>query len=117
LGRIYLQLGDVEKAEKAFKQALQVNRDSYVSMLELSEIFYLRQQIPAATQLYQQYVTAVGQNNQGARALWLGIRLARANGEDMNKQVLVNQLRALFPDSQEYQRYLQLQYSTEAVWK
>ncbi len=117
LGRIYLQLGDVEKAEKAFKQALQVNRDSYVSMLELSEIFYLRQQIPAATQLYQQYVTAVGQNNQGARALWLGIRLGRANGEDMNKQVLVNQLRALFPDSQEYQRYLQLQYSTEAVWK
>ncbi|SSQ43106.1 type 4 fimbrial biogenesis protein [Acinetobacter baumannii] len=32
-------------------------------------------------------------------------------------QVLVNQLRALFPESPEYQRYLQLQYSTEAVWK
>lgn len=117
LGRIYLKLGDMANAEKAFKQALQVNRDSYISMLELSEIFYLRQQTPAASQLYEQYVRVVGQKNQGARALWIGIRLARANGDDMGRQVLVNQLRALFPESQEYQRYLQLQYSTEAVWK
>ena len=117
LGRIYLKLGDVTNAEKAFKQALQANRDSAISMLELSEIFYLRQQIPQASQLYQQYVRGVGSKNQGARALWIGIRLARANGEEMTRKVLVNQLRALFPDSQEYQRYLQLQYNTEAVWK
>lgn len=58
-----------------------------------------------------------GKKNQGARALWIGIRLARANGDQLGTQVLVNQLRALFPNSQEYQRYLQLQYSTEAVWK
>ncbi len=117
LGRIYLKLGNVANAEKTFKQALQANRDSSISMLELAEIFYLRQQIPAATQLYEQYVRRVGQKNQGARALWIGIRIARANDDKMGTQVLVNQLRALFPDSQEYQRYLQLQHSTEAVWK
>lgn len=39
LGRIYVLLGDRVNAEKSFKQALQANRDSYVSMLELSEIF------------------------------------------------------------------------------
>ena len=117
LGRIYLKLDDTANAEKSFKQALQVNPNSYVSMLELSEIFYLRQQIPAATQLYEQFVRLVGQKNQSARALWIGIRIARANGDQMGMQVLVNQLRALFPDSQEYTRYLQLQYSTEAVWK
>ncbi|MGM7310808.1 type IV pilus biogenesis/stability protein PilW, partial [Acinetobacter baumannii] len=44
-------------------------------------------------------------------------RQARANADKMGMQVLVNQLRALFPESPEYQRYLQLQYSTEAVWK
>ncbi|OTG85229.1 type IV pilus biogenesis/stability protein PilW [Acinetobacter sp. ANC 4648] len=117
LGRIYLKLGDVTNAEKTFKQALKVNRDSIVSMIELSELFYLQQNIPAASQLYEQYVRLVGQNNQGARALWIGIRIARANGDNMGMQVLVNQLRALFPESQEYQRYLQLQYNTEAVWK
>ncbi|WP_180093371.1 MULTISPECIES: type IV pilus biogenesis/stability protein PilW [unclassified Acinetobacter] len=117
LGRIYLKVGDVANAEKSFKQALQANRDSYVSMLELSEIFYLNQQFPAATQMYEQFVRAVGQKNQGARALWIGIRTARANGDNLGMQVLVNQLRALFPESPEYQRYLQLQYSTEAVWK
>ena len=117
VGRIYLKLGDMSNAEKSFKQALQVNRDSYISMLELSEIFYLKQQTAAATQFYEQFVRGVGQKNQGARALWIGIRNARANSDTMGMQALVNQLRALFPESPEYQRYLQLQYSTEAVWK
>jgi type IV pilus assembly protein PilF len=117
LGRTYMMLGDVANAEKTFKQALQVNRSSTISMLELSEIFYLQQNNVAARQLYEQYVRLVGQQNQRARALWIGIRVARANNDQMGMQVLVNQLRALFPTSQEYQRYLQLQYTTEAVWK
>jgi len=104
-------------AEKSFNQGLQANRDSYISMLELAEIFYLNQQFPAASKMYEQFVRVVGQKNQSARALWIGIRTARANGDQLGMQVLVNQLRALFPESQEYQRYLQLQYSTEAVWK
>jgi type IV pilus assembly protein PilF len=45
LGRIYLKVGDVANAEKAFKQALQVNRNSIISMLELAEIFYLQQKM------------------------------------------------------------------------
>ncbi|KAA5648827.1 tetratricopeptide repeat protein, partial [Klebsiella pneumoniae] len=87
LGRIYLKLGDIASAEKTFKQALLANRDSYISMLELAEIFYLQQQIPAATQMYEQYVRTVGQKNQGARALWIGLRVARANADKMGMQV------------------------------
>ena len=117
MGRSYLKLNDVANAEKSFNQALQANRDSYISMLELAELAYLKQDFPAATRMYEQFVRVVGQKNQNARALWVGIRLARADGDQMGVQVLVNQLRALFPESQEYQRYLQLQYSTEAVWK
>lgn len=117
LGRIHLLLNDVDAAEQAFKQALQANRGSVVSMLELSEIFYLRQQNDTASQAYEQYVRSVGQQKQGARGLWIGIRIARAKGDQLGRQVLVNQLRALFPESAEYQRYLQLQYNTEAVWK
>lgn len=117
IGRIYLHLGGVANAEKMFSQALQANRDSSVSMLELAEIYYLQQRIPAATGMYEQYVRTVGQKNQGARALWIGIRVARANADRTGVQVLVNQLRIFYPDSSEYQRYLKLQYSTEAVWK
>lgn len=117
LGRVYLKVGKVDDAEQAFKQALQVNRDSIVALVELSEIFYLQQKNAQASQLYEQYVRLVGQNNQGARALWIGLRIARTNQDQLGMQVLVNQLRALFPDSKEYQRYLQVQNSTEAVWK
>ncbi|WP_407641530.1 type IV pilus biogenesis/stability protein PilW [Acinetobacter tianfuensis] len=116
-GQIYLKLGDTVNAEKTFKQALQANRSSFISMLELAEIFYLNQQTAEAARLYEQFVRSVGQNNQSARALWIGIRIARANQDNLGMQVLINQLRALFPESPEYQRYLQLQYSTEAVWK
>lgn len=117
LGRVYLSLGDQAQAEKAFRQALQANRESYVSMLELADLLYLQQKFSAATSFYEQYVHVAGQNSQSARALWLGVRLARAQGDQMEMQTLTNQLHAQFPDSQEYQRYLQLQYSTEAVWK
>ena len=117
LGRIYLILNDVPNAEKTFKQALQVNRDSTVSMLELAEIFYLQKNYSLARQLYEDFVLKVGQQNQGARALWIGLRIARANNDKSGMYVLVNQLRTLFPNSQEFQRYLQLRFNTEAVWK
>ncbi|MCF8998460.1 type IV pilus biogenesis/stability protein PilW [Acinetobacter nectaris] len=117
LGQTYLHLGNTTNAEQAFLNALRVDQDSSVSMIELAEISYQRQQYNAAAQFYEGYVRVVGSKNQSAQALWVGIRIARANGDNMSMQVLVNQLRALYPDSQEYQRYLQLQYSTEAVWK
>ena len=117
LGRIYMEQGQVEQAEKAYRQALQANRDSAQAMLGLAEIHYLRQEFSAASNFYEQMLSLIGQSNLNARALWVGIRLARADDNRTEMQVAVNQLRALFPSSPEYQRYLQLQYSTEAVWK
>ena len=83
-------------------------------MLELAEIFICSSRFRL---LHKCMNNMFVQKNQGARALWIGLRVARANADKMGMQVLVNQLRALFPESPEYQRYLQLQYSTEAVWK
>ncbi|OTG86618.1 type IV pilus biogenesis/stability protein PilW [Acinetobacter sp. ANC 4558] len=116
-GVIYVKLNDIVNAEKSFNQALHVHRDSYVSMIELAEINYFRQDLPSAMKFYQQAVNLVGEKSLNARALWVGIRLARAKSNPLEMQTLVNQLRALYPDSPEYQRYLQLQYSTEVVWK
>ncbi|MFT4020466.1 MAG: type IV pilus biogenesis/stability protein PilW [Acinetobacter sp.] len=117
LGQTYLQLDDLLNAEKAFKQALQVNRRSSISMLGLAEIFYLRQQFTSALAAYEDYTRLIGEKNQNAKGQWLGIRIARANGDTMGMQTLANQLRESFPNSQEYQRYLQLKNSSEAVWK
>lgn len=108
LGRIYLKLGDVANAEKSFKQALQANRSATIALLSCRK-FSICNKIRDASQVYEQYVRNVGQKSQGPRALWIGIRIARANADQLGRQVLVNQLRALFPESPEYQRYLQLQ--------
>lgn len=117
LGRTYLRVNEPKLAEEAFIQALQVNRDSLIAKIELSELFYYQERFTIAGQMYEDYVRATGQANQGARALWIGLRLARARNDDMGMRVLANQLRAQFPNSPEYQRYLQLQHSSEAVWK
>lgn len=117
LGRTYLKLNEPAKAEQAFTQAIQANRDAIISRLELAELLYFQQQFTLAGQMYEDYIRYTGQSTQGARALWIGIRLARARHDDVGMKVLINQLRAQFPDSPEYKRYLQLQHSSEAVWK
>ncbi|TCM63231.1 type IV pilus assembly protein PilF [Acinetobacter calcoaceticus] len=117
LGQVYLSLGDQAQAKTTFEQALHVNRESTLSRLALAEIYYTQQDFKAATQFYEQYVHLIGHNNRGANALWLEARLARAHGDQMDMQQQLNQLQAQFPDSQEYKRYMQLQHSTEAVWK
>lgn len=116
LGRACLLLNDKVRAEQAFVQALQANADTSIARLELADLWYQQGKITDAAQLYEEYVRLTGQSSQGARALWLGARLARARNDDLGSKVLINQLRAQYPDSAEYQRYQQLQQSTEAVW-
>lgn len=117
LGRTYLKLENSKQAEEAFGQALQVNRNSLIAKIELAELLYLQERFTLAGQMYEDYIRNTGQANQGARALWIGARLARARNDETGMKVLINQLRAQFPDSSEYQRYLKLQSSSEAVWK
>ena len=117
LGRIYLSLGNLDAAEKSFQQAYSANRESLDSVLQLSEIYYLQRKFSAATQSYESYRHMLGNTPPSAAALWLGARLARANGDQAGMQVQLDQLKTMYPKSQEYQHYLQLQHSTEAVWK
>lgn len=117
LGRTYLSLNDTAGAEQAFKQALQANRDSVVARLELAELFLSRKQVQDASALYNDYLRSLGDQKQGARSLWLGVRIARAERDTIRMKTFINQLGADYPTSAEYQRYLQLQKSPEAVWK
>lgn len=117
LGRTYVQLNDSANAEKAFKQALQANRDSVIARLELAEVFLQKNQIREASALYNDYLNIVGEQKQGARSLWLGVRIARAERDTVRMKNFINQLAKDYSDSTEYKRYLQLQQGPEAVWK
>lgn len=116
LGRTYLQLSDPQ-AEQAFKQALMANNDLLIARLELAQIYMARKQIADASALYNDYLRYLGDQPQGARSLWLGIRIARAEHDTIRMKTFINQLAAVYPSSTEYQRYLQLQNNPEAVWK
>lgn len=116
LGRTYLALGNNEAAEQAFKQALQANRDSVVARFELADLLLKKNQIRPASALYNEYLRYLGTQKQGARSLWLGIRIARAEQDSLRMKNFINQLGLDYPESDEYKRYLQLQKSNEAVW-
>ncbi len=116
LGRTYLTVGDNAAAEQAFKQALQANRDSMVARFELAELFLKKNQVRDASALYNDYLRYIGAQKQGARSLWLGIRIARAEHDSLRMKNFINQLGLDYPQSDEYQRYLKLQQSNEAVW-
>lgn len=117
LGRTYVQVNDPVNAEKTFKQALQANRDSAIAKLELADLFLQKNQLREASGLYNDYLRSIGNQKQGARALWLGIRIARAERDTIRMKNFINQLGADYPSSAEYQGYLKLQQTPEAVWK
>lgn len=118
LGYVYLAMNNTAKAEEAFKQSLRADRSgSPRAYMELAEIFYLKQDFNNAAAAYEQFTRMIGNTQKDARSLWVGVRIARAFNDKTKMQILVNEMRALYPDSPEYQRYLQLKNSSEVVWK
>lgn len=117
LGRTYLKMNNTAQAETAFKQALTADRNSNIALLELAEIYYLRKDMSVAADIMGQYQRNIGLNQFGSRALWAAIRIWRANNDELQMKQALNALRAQFPDSSEYQLYLKLKDSKEAVWK
>lgn len=118
LGMVYLALNDLNNAEQAFKQSLQADRNgSPIIFMELAEIFYLKKDFNSAAAAYEQFTRSMGKAQLDARSLWMELRIARAFNDKTKVQILANQMRALYPDSVEYQRYLKLKDSSEVVWK
>ena len=117
LGQTYIRLNDQDRAEQAFRQALQINRNTSIAKLELAELFYYQQRFTLAGEMYEDYARSVPTSNHTAQALWIGLRIARTRADEASVQVLSNQLRAKYPNSYEYKRYLQLKGNSETIWK
>ncbi|MEE8057323.1 MAG: type IV pilus biogenesis/stability protein PilW [Pseudomonadales bacterium] len=103
LGRSYLQLEELNKAEAAFSRAYGMDRHNAQLMYQLADVYFQLKEYPKAYRLYRAYRSQVKQ--QPAQALWLGIRLADKfdNQDEFSSFVLA--LKNLYPASKEYLEY------------
>lgn len=103
LARCYIKLERLQDAEAAYKRAYLMNRANVALMLEMAEVYFLLQDYPSAQQYYNQFRQNVRQ--QPARALWLGIQLARKFNDQNALSSYALALKSLYPTSKEYLEY------------
>ncbi len=104
LGLVRLKLFDPQGAEEAFVRSLSMDRTNTIALLEVAQLRLDADDIPSANLYYQTYRKYARQ--QSSRALWLGIRIARKQGDLNAEGSYVLALTNLFPNSIEYQAYL-----------
>ena len=103
LGLCRLQLSDPAGAEEALRRTLAMQGDNLIALLELAQLRFQAGDRRSATLYYEEYRRLVRQ--QSARALWLGIRLARASGDADAEGSYALALTSLYPRSAEYEAY------------
>jgi len=110
LGRASLRIERREDAEAAFRRALQLNSNLYISALELAAIESDRQNWQLARSFFQQYMTSVDFFNvpHTPRALLTGIRIEQQFGNTDLVQRFGLILNTLYQDSPEFQIYQRL---------
>lgn len=109
LGLCRLVLQDKEGADEAFTRAIAMDRTNRFALLELAQLRYESGDYAGAAQHYGTYRTLARQ--QSARALWLGIRLAKESNDADAEASHALSLTNRFPDSLEYKAYLRSQQS------
>lgn len=107
LGRAALRINRPDDAVAAFRRALQINSNLYVSALELAILEADRQNWESARSFFQQYMTTVDFYNipHTPRALLAGIQIEKQfqNSDLVQRFGLI--LSTLYQDSPEYLMY------------
>lgn len=103
LGLVRVRLNDDPGAREAFVRALTMDRSNSFAMLELAHIDYRSGNYQAAERYLRNYRKF--RRQQSPRALWLGVRLAHAMGNEDAEASAVLALRNLYPESAEYRAY------------
>lgn len=103
LGLARIQNFDPQGAEEAFRRALTMDRTNSIALLELAQLRYDAADYDTASRYYGTYRTVVRQ--QSARGLWLGIRLARQQGDRNAESSYALALTNLYPQSPEFEAY------------
>ena len=103
LGLVRVRLDDDEGAREAFVRALTMDRSNSLAMLELAHIDFRAKNYQSAERYLQNYRRF--RQQQSARALWLGVRLAHATGNEDAEASAGLALRNLYPESAEFRAY------------
>jgi type IV pilus assembly protein PilF len=97
-GLCTLRLQDTKAAEEFFKRAFELDASNPVAKFHLARIYLAAKQMERARFYYG--LLPRGQD-ANAETLWLGVRMARAEGDLRTEQQLAADLRRRFPDSRE----------------
>jgi type IV pilus assembly protein PilF len=103
LGRCYLQLGQLTKAEDAFKRAFLMQGDDAAVLMSLAEVYFRMERFADSQRFYDAYLSK--NPTQSAAALWLGIRLADKFDDKNSHASFALALKNLYPKSEEYLLY------------
>lgn len=102
MGVVALRQGRQTQALQHFEKALRLNSSLVKANLELADIYFNQGNNRKSWQYYQRFV---GLSQQDARSLWLGIQLARNNGDRDRAASYALQLERLYPGSKELKEY------------
>ncbi len=107
LGRCYRYLGRDDAAKHAFQRSLQVTSNRPVALVELSELLINESNYIEAEKYYARFLSMVEDRRieHYAKSLWVGIRLARHEGNAPRAATYALILKNLFPDSEEYRDF------------
>jgi len=98
IGACYAEAGNVVQAENAFHQALSLDPRNVYALYQLSNFMFNRNDVQGAKYYFDQLP---GLNNLNSAALWLGIKIARQQGDAYRMSQMARVLRANFPASKE----------------
>jgi type IV pilus assembly protein PilF len=103
LGRCYLKLDELDKAENAFRRALLMQGDDPQALLPMAEVQFRQGRYADSQHFFDVYRAKVKQ--QSAASLWLGIRLAKVFSDHDAYASYGLALKNLYPKSEEYLLY------------
>ena len=104
LGYCHLQQNQQAEALTAFDRAIDINANQAGALRESAILHYEKGDKEISSRYYSRYhqLVRLGSASHTAASLWLGIRLARDEGDEDAEASRLLLLKNLFPDSQEY---------------
>lgn len=101
------RLGRIEAAIDAYQRAIVLDADNPNTRLGLAELRFDQGEAAGAWRAYNGFADLVRDSKAdfGPYSLWLGIRIAHANGDDELQSDLAARLSDRFADSEEYRLY------------
>lgn len=107
-GVCWRQAGNFEKAEEYFRKALQRNGRYAEALYQLTDLTFKTENYLQSRAFLQRYLATAPATPS---ALWLGVQIENELGDAQAANAYGEQLKELFPESQEFGRYLELERS------